>query len=47
MGKTSERLLRELEEMGEEHIMTSIATPLRDDAFIFLMKKDRVDKRLL
>ena len=33
MGKTSEELLRELEELGDNHIMTSIATPLRDDAF--------------
>ncbi len=29
----SEELLREIEEMGDNHIMTSIATPLRDDAF--------------
>ena len=33
MGKTSGELLRELGEMGEEHIMTSSATPLREDAF--------------
>ena len=32
-NKTSEELLREIEEMGEGHIMSSIATPLRDDAF--------------
>lgn len=29
----SEELLKEIEEMGDNHIMTSIATPLRDDAF--------------
>ena len=29
----SEELLKEIEELGENHIMTSIATPLRDDAF--------------
>lgn len=31
--KTSEELLRDIEEMGDAHIMSSIATPLRDDAF--------------
>ncbi len=31
--KTSAELLREIEEMGDAHIMSSIATPLRDDAF--------------
>lgn len=33
MGKTSEELLRQLEEMGDQHIMTSIETPMREDAF--------------
>lgn len=32
-NKTSEELLREIEEMGDGHVMTSIATPLRKDAF--------------
>ncbi|MBO3697866.1 GTP cyclohydrolase I FolE [Roseivirga sp. E12] len=32
-NKTSEELLREIEEMGDAHIMSSIATPLREDAF--------------
>lgn len=32
-NKTSEELLREIEEIGDDHIMTSIATPLRKDAF--------------
>ena len=32
-SKTSEELLKEIEEMGDNHIMTSIATPLREDAF--------------
>ncbi|OEK04065.1 GTP cyclohydrolase I FolE [Roseivirga misakiensis] len=32
-NKTSEEVLRELEEMGDAHIMSSIATPLRSDAF--------------
>ncbi|OEK00450.1 GTP cyclohydrolase I FolE [Roseivirga sp. 4D4] len=32
-NKTSEELLREIEAMGDAHIMSSIATPLRDDAF--------------
>lgn len=31
--KTSEELLRDIEEIGDAHIMSSIATPLRDDAF--------------
>lgn len=31
--KRSEELLKEIEEMGDAHIMSSIATPLRDDAF--------------
>lgn len=31
--KSSEELLREIEEMGDGHIMSSIATPLREDAF--------------
>lgn len=31
--KTSEELLRDIEEMGDAHIMSSIATPLREDAF--------------
>ncbi len=31
--KTSAELLKEIEEMGDAHIMSSIATPLRDDAF--------------
>lgn len=29
----SDELLREIEELGDNHIMTSIATPLREDAF--------------
>lgn len=32
-NKTSEELLQQIEEMGDAHIMSSIATPLRDDAF--------------
>lgn len=32
-NKTSEELLKEIEEIGDSHIMTSIATPLREDAF--------------
>lgn len=32
-NKTSEELLREIEDIGDDHIMTSIATPLRKDAF--------------
>ncbi len=32
-NKRSEELLKEIEEMGDAHIMSSIATPLRDDAF--------------
>ncbi len=32
-NKTSEELLQEIEAMGDAHIMSSIATPLRDDAF--------------
>ena len=31
--KRSEELLKEIEEMGDAHIMSSIATPLRADAF--------------
>ena len=31
--KLSEEILKEIEELGDAHIMTSIATPLRDDAF--------------
>ena len=29
----SDELLKEIEESGDNHIMTSIATPLREDAF--------------
>ncbi|NVJ46490.1 MAG: GTP cyclohydrolase I FolE [Cytophagia bacterium] len=32
-NKLSDELLKEIEEMGNDHVMTSIATPLRDDAF--------------
>lgn len=32
-NKSSEELLKEIEEMGQDHIMSSIATPLREDAF--------------
>ncbi|WP_420387396.1 GTP cyclohydrolase I FolE [Roseivirga sp.] len=32
-NKLSEDILKEIEELGNDHIMTSIATPLRDDAF--------------
>ncbi|HEY9116403.1 MAG TPA: GTP cyclohydrolase I FolE [Roseivirga sp.] len=32
-NKLSEELLKEIEEMGNDHIMSSIATPLRKDAF--------------
>lgn len=32
-GKISEELLKNIEEMGDAHIMSSIATPLRHDAF--------------
>lgn len=32
-NKLSEELLKEIEEIGNDHVMTSIATPLRDDAF--------------
>lgn len=31
--KADEQLMVELEEMGDQHVMTSIETPLRDDAF--------------
>lgn len=31
--KLSEEILKEIEELGDGHIMTSIETPLRDDAF--------------
>jgi len=31
--KLSEEILKEIEELGDSHIMTSIETPLRDDAF--------------
>lgn len=32
-NKLSEELLKEIEEIGNDHVMTSIATPLREDAF--------------
>lgn len=32
-GKESEDLLKQIEEMGEDHIGSSIETPMRDDAF--------------
>ena len=32
-NKSSEELLKEIEELGNDHVMTSIATPLREDAF--------------
>ncbi len=32
-NKTAEELLREIDEMGDGHIMTSIETPMRKDAF--------------
>lgn len=32
-GKVSEDLLREIEEMGDGHIWSSIETPMREDAF--------------
>lgn len=32
-GKESEDLLKQIEEMGENHIGSSIETPMRDDAF--------------
>ena len=32
-GKESEDLLKQIEEMGEDHVGSSIETPMRDDAF--------------
>lgn len=39
----SEELLKEIEEMGDNHIMTSIATPLRADAFE-LTNEEKIEK---
>ena len=32
-GKSSEDLLKQIEEMGDDHVMSSIETPMREGAF--------------
>ena len=44
-GNLSEELLKDLDLIGDNHIMTSIETPLREDAFQ-LSDQEKIDKKL-
>ncbi|KYG71913.1 MULTISPECIES: GTP cyclohydrolase I FolE [Roseivirga] len=41
--KVSDELLKEVDEIGDNHIMTSIATPMREDAFE-LSDEEKIEK---
>ena len=42
-GHSSEKLLKDLDLIGDNHVMTSLETPMREDAFV-LSNEEKMDK---